>query len=168
MLNRHVLVICIHERSHQQQHTTQPTTSPTTWSQRHYIHASTCVLKSRDIPTRGFETRSHVAMVVGDPLIGDTLDPPNDYQRGATFQTFFARPCPICGCTLTERAIIELFCTPQHGLHIQVLVTHPAGMHSGQSMGCYWSTPVSSADTAARVGPIVHRVVDPQPPRGET
>ena len=30
MLYRHVLVICIHERSHQRQHTTQPTTSPTT------------------------------------------------------------------------------------------------------------------------------------------
>ena len=150
-----------HSRQHHQQQ----------WSQRHIIAYAFCKCSNRMIyssPTRGFHNRSHIAMVVGDPAIGDTLDPPNDYQRGATFQTFFARPCPICGCTLTERAIIELFCTPPHGLHIQVLVTHPAGIHSGQSMGCYWSTPISIAETATRVGPIVNRVVDPQPPRGET
>ena len=118
------------------------------------------MLKSRY--SIGFDNRSHVAMVVGDPAIGDTLGAPNDYQQGPSFQAFYPYPCPICGCTLTERAIIELYITPT-GLHIQLLITHPAGTHAGNAMGCYWSVPVNGQATAL-VGPIVNRVIDDQPP----
>ena len=106
-------------------------------------------------------------MVVGDPAIGDLRSPPNDYQRGATFETFYPHPCPVCGCTLTERACIDLYIHDGWQLHIQVMILHPAGIHAGNSMGCYWSVPVNGQATAL-VGPIVNRVANGSQPRDET
>jgi hypothetical protein len=130
-----------------------------------YVEARVC--SNRVIYSIGFDNRSHVVMVMGDPAIGDSSGPPNDYQRGATFQTFYPYPCPVCGCTLTERAIVELYITPI-GLHMQLLIIHHANELAGNSVGCYWSVPVNGQTTAPRVGPIVHRVIDAQPSHGET
>ena len=119
------------------------------------------MLKSRD--TIGFDNRSHVVMVVGDPAIGDEGDAnPTVYRMLA--MTAFDRqpsdphPCPVCGYPNTGLVLVELYMT-LWGLHLQLLISHHGT--NGEPGGCFWSCPLNSHANIARVGPLAHGDAQP-------
>ena len=119
------------------------------------------MLKLRD--NIGFDNRSHVAMVVGDPAIGDEGDANPTVYRMVAMTAFEPslmdpHPCPVCGYMNTEHVFIELYMTPW-GLHLQLLISHPGT--SGEPGGCFWSCPVNSQSNIARVGPLAHGDAQP-------
>ena len=111
----------------------------------------------------GFDTRSHIEMVVGDPAIGDEGDAnptvyhlvamnPLDHQLDTPTQ------CPICGCLPAEDLFVELYMTPW-GFHMQLLINHRGT--NGEPGGCFWSCPINSNANIARVGPLAHGDTQP-------
>ena len=119
------------------------------------------MLKSRD--NIGFDNRSHVAMVVGDPAIGDEGDANPTVYRMVAMTAFEPslmdpHPCPVCGYINTEHVFIELYMTPW-GLHLQLLISHPGT--NGEPGGCFWSCPLNSHANIARVGPLAHGDAQP-------
>ena len=108
-----------------------------------------------------------VAMVVGDPAIGDEGGANPDVYRmvasgnldGVTEQPAC---CPICGYHATEQHVIELYMTPW-GMVIHMMVGH-RGAH-GEPGGCWWTCPVGILGRPRmRWGPMSHGDAQPPPP----